>query len=145
MAYSEKQRTDILNKICERLESGEALRTILKDKDFPSNTAFYEWIDGDKKKAEQYARACEARADSIFEDILDIADDQQDDVYINDDGDEFTNHNVIARSKLRVDARKWILGKLQPKKYGDKLDVTSDGEKIQTNIIQLGKGEEPKE
>jgi hypothetical protein len=53
-------------------------------------------------------------------------------------GEEQINHNVIQRNKLQIDARKWMLGKMQPKKYGDKLDVTTDGDKLQntqSNII----------
>jgi hypothetical protein len=36
----------------------------------------------------------------------------------------------VARSKLQIDARKWKASKLAPKKYGDKMDLTTDGEKI---------------
>jgi hypothetical protein len=41
------------------------------------------------------------------------------------------NKEVVNRSKLRVEARKWIAAKLKPKKYGEKLDVTSAGEKLE--------------
>ena len=49
---------------------------------------------------------------------------------MSEDGKVVTNHNVIQRDRLRVDARKWALSKMNPKKYGDKVDVTSGGEKI---------------
>ena len=57
-------------------------------------------------------------------------------------GDELVdveNKEFINRSKVRIDARKWMLGKMQPKKYGDKLDVTTDGEKINNipNVINV--------
>jgi hypothetical protein len=95
--------------------------------------------DEDEKYQIQYARAREKRADMIFEEILQIADSQGDDMGINPiTGEEQINHNVIQRNKLQIDARKWMLGKMQPKKYGDKLDVTTDGDKLQntqSNII----------
>lgn len=72
---------------------------------------------------EQYARAREAQADKLAEDILQIADDGSNDTYKDDDGNVRTEHDVIARSRLRVDARKWLAGKMAPKRYGDKLDV----------------------
>jgi hypothetical protein len=28
----------------------------------------------------------------------------------------------VARNRLRVDARKWMAGKLRPKRYGDKIE-----------------------
>ncbi|HEY5808152.1 MAG TPA: hypothetical protein VIT67_09310, partial [Povalibacter sp.] len=37
------------------------------------------------------------------------------------------DHDVIARSRLRVDARKWYAGKLHPKKYGDKVQTELTG------------------
>ena len=64
---------------------------------------------------------------------------------VDENGNPRINHDVIQRDRLRVDARKWMLGKMQPKKYGDKLDVTSDGEKISTTIINLGSGVKPQE
>ena len=52
---------------------------------------------------------CEAMA----EDIFDIADG-------NEDGKEDED---IARSRLRVDTRKWYLSKIKAKKYGERLDL----------------------
>jgi hypothetical protein len=71
-------------------------------------------------------RACDHRADAIFEDVLDIADSQEGDKIKLSDGQEVTNHDVIQRARLRVDTRKWMAGKLRPTKYGDKLDVKVD-------------------
>lgn len=103
-----------------------------------SHTSVQEWIDK-FGYSEQYARAREQRADNIFEEILDIVDCEDNDIYLDDDGNPRTNHDVIQRDRLRVDARKWMLGKMAPKKYGDKLDITSDGEKVQggVTIFQL--------
>jgi len=128
MAYSDKQKTDIINYICKEIEEGRALRNVLKDEGMPDSNTFYVWIDADKTKLEQYARATETRADNIFEEILQIADDQEDDVYVDEDGNEKTNHNVINRSRLRVDSRKWMVGKMVPKKYGDKLQTENKNE-----------------
>jgi hypothetical protein len=33
------------------------------------------------------------------------------------------NGENIRRAQLRIDARKWMAGKLRPKKYGEKLDI----------------------
>lgn len=74
---------------------------------------------------EQYARARESQADKMAEDILQIADDGANDTYKDKDGKVCTDQDVIARSRLRVDARKWLASKMAPKKYGEKLDVDS--------------------
>jgi hypothetical protein len=130
MAYSKERKKEIIDYICEEIEKGRPLRKILKEEEMPSSSTFFEWIDSCEEKAKQYARATEIRASVIFEDILTIADQNQDDTYINEDGKEVVNNDVIQRSRLRIDARKWYLSKLNPKKYGDKTDITSGGEKI---------------
>lgn len=149
MAYTKKQIETIFNQICDEVSKGAALRTVLLRKDMPSSQTFYIWItinedDSEsvildkENKSKHYARCCADRADAIFEECLIIADNQEDDIYENEEGKKVTNHNVINRSRLRVDTRKWMLGKMQPKKFGDKIDITSDGEKIdQTKHIHI--------
>ncbi len=122
MAYTQDEIETKFIIIIEDLEKGDSLRKSLKQNTISSRT-FFEWLDSDDEKQKQYARATKLRAASIFEDILIIADNQEADVYEDEDGKEFTNHNVIQRARLRVDSRKWMLSKLEPKKYGDKLET----------------------
>jgi hypothetical protein len=121
--------------ICIEVENGKALRKVCRD--FMGFEKFYSMINENEVLAKRYARACEARADKIFDDMLSISDNNENDVFIDDNGIDRTNHDVIQRSKLMVDTRKWYLSKLAPKKYGDKIDVTSDGEKIAQPIINI--------
>jgi hypothetical protein len=146
MSYTIEDITEIFNKILIEIESGRALRKILKEDDnMPSTQTFYKWIDEDAEKSKQYARACEVRADAIFDDIIDIADDSSRDKKVIQSG-EVIDSEFVARSRIRIDARKWIASKLNPKKYGDKIDHTTDGEKIQsTVIVNLGSGLNPDE
>jgi hypothetical protein len=124
--YSPAQRKEIINKLCKLIESGISLRKALEsDSNMPSRVVFYEWLEADKEKANQYVRACETRADLIFEEIMDIADDSGNDVKYTEHG-EVINSEFVQRSRLRVDSRKWMLGKMNPKKYGDKIDLTGE-------------------
>lgn len=133
MAYSEKDKQKIVNSICKSMEGGNSLRTALGEQSLSSST-FYEWIDADPLKAKQYARACDDRADKLADEILEIADDgSRDDKTMKDrSGNDYTVEDTewVNRSKLKVDARKWLLSKLAPKKYGEKIDVTTDGKPI---------------
>lgn len=128
MAYSQEKKNEIFDYIFAEIKKGKALRNILKEDNMPSSSAFFEWIDADEEKAKQYARATEIRAEAIFDDILSIADQNEKDTYINDFGIEVVNNDVIQRSRLRIDARKWVLGKMNPKKYGDKTILSGDKE-----------------
>ena len=136
MAYSKEQIEDIFKEVFNRVSNGEAIRTVLKDKNMPDSVTFYKWLDKDKDKIKQYTRATDERADSIFEDMIDIADDQEGDVYIDKDGNEQTNHNINQRARLRVDTRKWYLSKLMPKKYGDKQFIESTNTTYSVEVTQ---------
>ena len=71
----------------------------------------------------QYAQAKIEQADLLAEEILEIADDDSKDVKINPEtGDEYLNTEFVARSRLRIDTRKWLASKLLPKQYGPVID-----------------------
>lgn len=92
-----------------------------------STITLYAWLNDNKDFAKQYARGKEIQNDLIAEEIKDIADDTSNDTIETEKG-EIPNNEWINRSRLRVDSRKWLLSKLQPKKYGDKLDVNHGGQ-----------------
>lgn len=127
--------------VCQLIESGLAVRKATLG--MISLEKFYSMIQENEELAKRYAHACDIRAESIFEDILDIADDSSADVVVGEDGIEKPNSEIVQRSKLRVDARKWVLAKMNPKKYGDKIDVdskvTHDGEV--GLVVKVGYGE----
>ena len=117
MAYSEEKFNDIITFI----EDGLSLRKAAIKVGI-STRSFYNWIEKDVELQQQYARATISRADSIFEEILDIADDSSGDKKYTENG-EVMDSEYVQRSRLRVDARKWAVSKMNPKKYGDKYEV----------------------
>lgn len=127
MAYTLAQIETSLETILLRVENGEAIRTILKEKGMPSSKTFYEWLDSDELKVKRYARATTLRAKDIFEEMLEIADDSSSDMLSTERG-EMGNMVKVQRDKLRIDTRKWALSKLEPKKYGDSVKLTGDAD-----------------
>lgn len=121
------------SRICERLADGESLRTICQDAGMPNKATVFRWLARNDSFRDQYARAREAQADAIVDEILDIADEECTKVKADkhprapadDDGMVEVVFDAVAvqRNKLRIDARKWLAGKLKPKVYGDKPDV----------------------
>ena len=123
MAYKPDEIEATFNKIILEMISGRSLRSILKDYGMPSVNTFYKWIEDDESKMKHYARATTIRADFLFEEIIEISDDSSDDTITTEFGEK-ANAEWINRSRLRVDARKWVVSKLNPKKYGDKIENT---------------------
>lgn len=123
MSWKQKDIDKAFDTICNKIAvEGFSLRKCLREKGMPESHTFYKWINEDEDKLLQYARATNDRADNIFEDILHIADDVSKDTQTVNLGEvevETLNTEAIQRSRLRVDARKWMLGKMHPKKYGD--------------------------
>ena len=131
MAYSKKNIEEKFNEICKLIaQEGMSLRSVLLSSDMPAAITFYKWLDKDENKAKQYTRACENRADYFADEILEISDEQNADTYVDDTGRVVTDGSVIQRSRLKVDTRKWLMSKMQPKKYGDKLDMSVNIDKI---------------
>jgi len=100
---------DLAATICARLSAGEPLVKICRDEDMPVSSTVYLWLIKHSDFSEMYVRARDEQADTLADQIIDIADDRP----------EVMDSVVVAHQRLRVDARKWVASKLKPKKYGD--------------------------
>ncbi|WP_325051859.1 terminase small subunit-like protein [Sinorhizobium meliloti] len=121
--WGQQTRDDILDK----LSIGKSLREICNAEGMPSESLVRKWVMQDEDFGAQYARAREAGMEALADEILQIADSQEGDVLKNEDGREIVNHDAIQRARLRVDTRKWLMSKIAPKKYGDRLDLNHSG------------------
>ena len=129
MAYSKKQIEETFDSILEDIEHGYPLRTVLKNGGNPSSQTFYKWIDVDENKSKRYARACAVRADLIFDEMLVISDTPLSGVTTKttEKGVEIMEGDMLGHRRLQVDTRKWVLARLEPKKYGDKNTTVLEG------------------
>jgi len=130
---SSKFSMKLAMEICNRLIGGESLRRICRDDNMPDLKTVWRWLQAEGRMfdifRQQYASARVLQAETFVDEIVDIADDGCNDyvereiaegvVVINPD------HEHLARSKLRIDTRKWYASKVLPKIYGD----TSPGAK----------------
>lgn len=120
---------EVFDAICEKLAEGRSLRSICREDDMPSIGTFLRWVDERPELADHYARARALCIDALAEDILDIADTPQmgQKSVSKATGLEITEGDMIEHRRLQVDARKWLLAKMAPKKYGDKVEQTIQG------------------
>lgn len=130
---------ELADKICAQLAQGDSMRTVCVADDMPAMTTMFRWLREKPEFKQQYEKAKEEAADALAEDMLDIADDASNDwmvVHRKDDSEGWQlNGEHVQRSRLRIDTRKWIAAKLKPKKYGDKLDMTTNGKDLPTPIL----------
>ena len=88
--------------------------------------SFLLMIEKDSTLLHQYTRATESRADLIAERMIRNSHNRANDFYTDSEGNLKPNPVAVQRDRLILDADKWLLSKLAPKKYGDRL--TLDGE-----------------
>lgn len=111
------------------LAENKSLRAVCKGEGMPSCQRVLAWLEDPEKAdfAEQYTRTRARAYEQMADEIIEISDSGENDTYIDDNGMAKTDTDVIARSKLRVDSRKWLLSKMLPKVFGDKLDLKHSG------------------
>lgn len=114
---------EVIDEFLARLVEGGSIGSVCRDPEMPSTQAVAYWLQHNPAFREKYEAARVVQADILFDNLLDIADDSAEDWTQNEDGEKRLNGEAVARSRLRIDARKWILSKLIPKKYGDKIEV----------------------
>lgn len=116
-----KYTDKLADEICNRIAAGESLLKITQETGKPDRVTIYRWIEERDEFRNKYARAKELQAETYEEMMLDTAKTEED----------------VQRARLIVDTMKWTASKLKPKKYGNQIDVTSDGKALPTPIIAL--------
>jgi hypothetical protein len=123
---------EIAETILQKLTLGIPLRQICNPAEMPAASTVVKWTETRPEFGERYAHARKLGLDALAEEILEISDDGSNDWMERErpDGSVETvlNSEHINRSRLRVDARKWLLSKMAPKKYGDRIELAGDKE-----------------
>jgi hypothetical protein len=115
-----EDRAKISKVVLSGMSSGLSCFKACKAAGVPHST-FLSWVDQDSALADRYARAREDLIEHIATETIDIADAP---VGSTDNGS--TDSGAVQKQRLQVDTRKWLLSKLAPKKYGDRLELAGD-------------------
>lgn len=135
MARPTDYNQTIADQICERMASGETLTHIVKSEGMPDRTTVWRWQRANEEFRNAYMESRIEQAHFWADEIIDISDDGSRDYRESGDRGPVVDTDHISRSRLRVDTRKFLMAKVVPKIYGDKLtqEITGpDGGLIQT-------------
>jgi len=130
----------VMDILCERVaSSSKSLVTLLRDghegHKLPSYVIISKWMSVDEELVNQYARAKEQQAEYMADEMMDIADEMP----LTNPMTGAIDSAAVQHQRLRTETRKWLMGKLKPKKYGDKIDVEHSGKiGIETLITEAG-------
>lgn len=124
----------VFAKVCDRLADGESLRAICEDDNMPWRGTFRRWLDADDTLRVRYVRARDDGLDVMADQLLAVAATPRPGQITVDKKNklgmpvtEVTTKDTVDRDRLHVDALKWYLCKLAPKRYGDKIAVEHSG------------------
>lgn len=129
------------------MSSGEVLAQILRDEGMPSRATLINWLREDPEAERQYLTARERLMEIWADDIIEIAEDGRNDWVERESarGKTFIalDREAVARSRLRIDARQWLLSKLRPEIYGDSQRIDLRGrielseQEVEAEIVAL--------
>ena len=113
-------RAKISAKVLEGMRNGLSAFKACQAAGVPHST-FLGWVNDDRTLSDNYAHAREDLIERMASEVMELADSE-----VPETGDGKKDWQAIQKHKLQVDTRKWLLSKLAPKKYGDKLEVSGD-------------------
>lgn len=119
----------LCEEICEKVADGKNIKAVLDESDtYPTFATWCKWKRENDELLNLYVRSIQDKAESVDAEIDQIMAD--------------IKSGLIDPSagRLLIDTLKWKAGKYYPKMFGDKVDVTSAGEKIQATVVKVGYG-----
>ena len=132
-------RVEVGARICSELKKGRSLDSICKAEGMPAISTVLDWVEQDPAFAEQYAHARKIGYALLADEIIQLSDKTHEWVTVQEldsDGRPVTDEHgnpklkqvlmplsadVIAHKRVQIDTRKWMLSKMLPKVYGDKV------------------------
>jgi hypothetical protein len=116
------ERTKLADAVLANMEAGMSCWKAC-EKAGVKNSTFMLWVSQDSALAENYARARENYVERIAQEVMELSD-----VDVGETPDGRKDWAAVQKHKLQVDTRKWLLSKLAPKKYGEKIEISGDKE-----------------
>lgn len=125
---------ELADKICAELAGGKSLRSVCEQKGMPTRETVFCWIRKYKEFADHYALATDERTDSQHEDLLELGNEAID---LAQKVPEKAASAVVQAVKIKADNLKWSMSKMRPKKYGERLDMTTNGKDLPTPLLNV--------
>lgn len=137
--YSEEQKQQIFDTICEKVINNRmSFNKAIEESPIVLST-FYIWIKENPSFEKSYNYAREIRSDILFEELIDIADTPEEGVITTEKptGIEIRRGDMEGHRRLKIDTRKWVVAKMNPKKYGEKPKEFDEKETDKLEVVDF--------
>jgi hypothetical protein len=123
----------IVQEILDWIEDGRTLREYCRQADKPTFKTVYRWMEKDEEFKTRFVRARDVGEDAIAQDTLHLID-QQPDRIVSESGISKIDPGWVQYQRNRVEQRMKLLAVWNPRKYGAKVDLTTEGKQVGLNI-----------
>jgi hypothetical protein len=128
MARPSEYNFNLCVEICNQVADGNNIKSVLALKDhYPVFSTWCKWKRENPELSNLYVNSIQDKADSVDAQIDEIWQGCRDGLY------DASTANVL------IQTLKWKASKYYPKMFGDKTDITTGGEKLQSTAIDLSK------
>jgi len=117
----------LAEKILARVGHGETLTAICSEDGMPGRTTVYRWSEEREEFRAAYVRARDWQMESWADEIQATAADESRDIQHDADGRPRSDNTAVNRDRLKIDTKKWLMARLNPKRYGDKVQQEITG------------------
>ena len=131
-----KYNKKLADKICSLMAEGKSLKSICEQEGMPNASNVFKWLTIYQDFRENYTQAQNDRTEAQLEQLNEIGDTA---IELARTTGEKRANAVVQAVKLKADNMKWVMSKMKPKKYGDKLDMTTDGKALTVELISYAK------
>lgn len=126
MARLSEYNFEMCQAICEEVAEGFNIKTVLKSKaEYPDFSTWCRWKRNNEELRNLYVNAMQDKAESEMEEIDYIRDQLK------------AGEMEASVGNVLIQTSKWLSSKFYPKMFGDKLDMTSGGEKLQSSAPNI--------
>ena len=108
--------------ICELIACGWLMKDAARHFGIPPETVC-RWVVKHEAFREVYAVARGQHTEIWAEEIIEIADDASRDYTADKHGKRIFNSESVHRAKLRIEGRKWIMARLDPRLWGNRPEI----------------------
>lgn len=126
-----KKTPELVEKICLLISQGKSLRQICRKSDFPHHDTVLRWLIKDEEFADKYRRAREIQSDVFVDQMYEEASKKP-------KTDPLTGRidpAAVKHQDNKIKTMQWLAMKMNPKKYGDKLDLNHSGNVQMDTVI----------
>ena len=122
--------------ICSQIADGTSLKRICEAENTPDKKTVYMWMRTNEDFRNNYAQATLDRTEAQLEELNELGAESIQTALST--GDKRAGA-VVQAYKLKADNMKWVMARMKPKKYGDKIDMTTDGKAITVELVNYSK------